>query len=113
MASDELRRLLAEATPGPWRTFDMPWGTTGGTATAIKGRDDEQVCLAVPTDAALIVAAVNALPGLLDEREALREAAEEAHVWSPDHPRVTFEDCPYEPCRKRRAALSGEHSDDR
>jgi hypothetical protein len=39
-------------------------------------------------------------------RAALREAAEEAHIYGPDHPRVIFEDCPYDPCRKRRAALA-------
>jgi hypothetical protein len=39
-------------------------------------------------------------------REALREAADEAHVFSPSHAKVPFETCSYEPCRKRRAALA-------
>lgn len=38
--------------------------------------------------------------------DPLRGAAEEAHLWGPDHQRVPFDECSYEPCRQRRAALA-------
>ena len=83
---DELERLLAAATPGPWRvSADEPyegyvqrrnieadaseWITCGATS--------EYQCLENEHDAALIVAAVNALPDVIAaaKREArLREA---------------------------------------
>ena len=71
----DLRRLLAEATPGPWRFdgFDR-----------ILSKDDEAQLATVYGAACqdqdgypvalLLVAAVNALPVLLAERERLREA---------------------------------------
>jgi hypothetical protein len=66
----ELRKLLAEATPGRWR----PTKYTGGAQV-----DGPSYCVADciesehhDADAALIAAAVNALPDLLDELDALR-----------------------------------------
>jgi len=67
----ELRRLLAEATPGPWEVGDdRVWGNA----------DDVEpetlvylIELASPTaNSALIVAAFNALPALLDVVDAAR-----------------------------------------
>jgi hypothetical protein len=70
MTSDELRRLLAEATPGPWRypvsgaISCPPRPITGANVVADWNGTSE--------DAALIVAAVKALPGLLDVVDAAR-----------------------------------------
>lgn len=74
----ELRELLAKATDGPWS-----WATCGFDNYAFTiGRKDPvenmthviaDVCIREPAkaNAALIVAAVNALPALLDRVEAL------------------------------------------
>ena len=78
-----LRELLSKATPGPWE----PTNTTtvncnyacGSGPWIISDRNDPQVI----ADAALIAAAVNALPELLDEVERLRThvaCLEEAHT---------------------------------
>ena len=58
---DELARLLAEATPGPWKQ-DSSLVYAGGFHGDCF--DTEQWC-ASDADAALIAAAVNALPKLL------------------------------------------------
>ena len=77
----ELRRLLDAATPGPWRD-EMMQGK-GVTLTAIiAGRpnpDDLRVIgsTLAHNDARVLIAAVNALPALLDaaaERDDLRAA---------------------------------------
>lgn len=79
----ELRELLARATPGPWEVSGACCGEHGTETVSIYHTDtskgfrhihevvetgcacgDEAV---TPDNAALIVAAVNALPGLLDE----------------------------------------------
>ena len=63
---DELRRLLAEATPGPWFTYE--WDVWASDA-----HGEEFVVYSNPhtkPDADLIVAAVNALPALLRVAEA-------------------------------------------
>ena len=73
---DELRRLLADGTPGPWSTVSGAGNVwhfrDEGAPVVVAGHQ----CAAprVP-DALLIAAAVNALPALLDaaeERDALR-----------------------------------------
>lgn len=87
-AAEELGRLLAEATPGPWRHYKanqlragfskfqidevqaagkavIAWGGFDAAGTSKSKRR---------ANARLIVAAVNALPGLLAERAALVEA---------------------------------------
>lgn len=69
---EELRRLLAEATPGTWLTQpnqSIIWQTEVG----VIGKCERYA------DAALITAAVNALHGLLAERAGLldREATVE------------------------------------
>ena len=77
----DLRRLLDAATPGPWRD-EMMQGK-GVTLTAIiAGRpnpDDLRVIgsTLAHNDARVLIAAVNALPALLDaaaERDDLRAA---------------------------------------
>ena len=85
----ELERLLAEATPGPWQADEAT--QTGQRATVafpvVLSESTGEILLegdfGGDTDAALIVAAVNALPFLLAEvrkanamREALRYLAE-------------------------------------
>ena len=79
----ELRRLLDASTPGPWRD-EMMQGK-GVTLTAIiAGRpnpDDLRVIgsTLAHNDARVLIAAVNALPALLDaaaERDRLAEAVE-------------------------------------
>jgi hypothetical protein len=87
-----LRKLLAGATPRPWAaragitrtaiaapTLDRPFG---GTVAYLTYRSRE-------ADAALIVAAVNALPALLDALDATGRALAmlerpHKHDWRPD-----------------------------
>ena len=79
----ELRRLLDAATPGPWRD-EMMQGK-GVTLTAIiagkPNPDDLRVVgsTLAHNDARILIAAVNALPALLDaaaERDALAATVE-------------------------------------
>lgn len=75
----ELRQLLAKATERPWASDGQ------GSAFGFYGADDDRIMSAsdhwstnAPSDedAALIVAAVNAPPGLLDWIEALERTIE-------------------------------------
>ena len=84
MTTADLRRLLADATPGPWvhpdPSWDSVWVTTDRCIYASHDAPEARF------DAALIVAAVNALPGLLDRLEAadrLATAARDASPWKP------------------------------
>jgi chromosome segregation ATPase len=61
----ELRRLLERATPGPWYE----------DGDEIRSDSEMGRMPYVPTNRALIVAMRNALPGLLDEVERLRDEA--------------------------------------
>lgn len=80
MTPGELRELLAASSATPWRvgeqvkrTLYVGVGLVGESARGVlAGLLDE------PADAALIVAAVNALPGLLDENDRLRAALKAA-----------------------------------
>lgn len=88
----ELRKLLEEATPGPWQTWDEP--VPAELFAYVYGPDGDQLAvvnvnLALDTDpaadAALIAAAVTSLPALLDVVEAAREMfAAEGRVMDPD-----------------------------
>ena len=77
----ELRRLLDAATPGPWRD-EMMQGK-GVTLTAIiAGRpnpDDLRVIgsTLAHNDARVLIAAVNALPALLDAAELLADVRDQ------------------------------------
>lgn len=69
---DELRRLLAKATPGPWVYMGDAYAFEGAIVTSVDGtricdtpESDDR-----PADMALIVTAVNSLPGLLGALEA-------------------------------------------
>ena len=62
----ELRKLLVEATSRPW------WVENGALGTLISDGDAIAECYD-DADAALIVAAVNALPKLLDLADAVRD----------------------------------------
>ena len=75
----ELRRLLAEATPGEWRAVERGNSVPSHVVvtTAYDGAPSVNVCSGISPrtgNAALIVAAVNALPALLDEVERLTAA---------------------------------------
>lgn len=69
---DELRRLLAEATAQPWRVEPITYFGARTDCADVVGPERPQWRKTgfVPADAALIVATVNALPGLLDELDA-------------------------------------------
>ena len=64
---EDLKKLLAAATPGPW---------THASDKLAAGN------IKAPDNAALIVAAVNALPELLAEVEVLRRLAPEYFQWA-------------------------------
>jgi chromosome segregation ATPase len=73
-----LRGLLATATPGPW-------AVAGSDKSVLTRQHDDELgaswfVVGSRPDATLIVAAVNALPALLDEREGMREDLEEFEV---------------------------------
>lgn len=85
--TEELRRLLAEATPGPWReckanedrggcSCGLVWSLSIDAPVASTADDDSAgIDLGqrqYHANAALIAAAVNALPGLLDVVDAAR-----------------------------------------
>lgn len=86
-----LRKLLAAATPGAWRVFGKETGVVGRYESDAVGsvevgkvgdyRDKELLPYnreRWDADAALIVEARNALPGLLDEVERLRAGLKDA-----------------------------------
>ena len=87
---DELERLLKDATPGPWVATPKTWKSKTNnytwTACGIESRDPELVEIGggaiayaadtgqiAPANAALICAAVNALPALLRVARALQD----------------------------------------
>lgn len=67
MTLPELRALLERATPGPWRTQEC---SAGGLILLRDCRYQTHLQVVPEADAALIAAAVNALPALLDAVEA-------------------------------------------
>jgi hypothetical protein len=71
---DDIKRLLAEATPRPWQHETMAKCVSGGTPL-------RAICRwsADRNDADLIVAAVNALPSLLDD---LDEVIRDRNEWA-------------------------------
>ena len=87
---DELERLINEATPGTWSITEDGDIVCQQTVTEDGETYTESLSIATGQtsqnwgyihwgkleDAALIVAAVNALPALLDEVERLREATQ-------------------------------------
>jgi hypothetical protein len=71
---DDIKRLLGEATPGPWALHNETCVSSGDTMTAQTCDDEPENTPQAEQNAALIVAAVNALPSLLADIELLREA---------------------------------------
>lgn len=77
-----LRALVAKATPGPWEQDDESTICSNDGMIAVPceffgvEQQDENI--------ALIVAAVNALPALLDELDAARKDAERECWWARD-----------------------------
>lgn len=68
--TDELKRLLAAATKGPWKSKKSVHGSDYRYVQI--GKDDNYTTLELkPADAALIVAAVNAMPELIALREKM------------------------------------------
>lgn len=102
---DALDALLAAATPGPW-------GLGGEDECRIYSESEWVGIATVSPEAKLIVAAVNALPGLIVEVRALREVVEEARtlMGEPWYSRsVLPHECDHpETCRptRLRAALA-------
>lgn len=87
---DELRRLLAAATPGPWRVGEEVDGVRAGRMTTVRAPHGPVGTRRVVTvdqtrehhesakaNVALIVAAVNALPKLLDDAATTRRLVTE------------------------------------
>jgi len=80
--TQKLRELLAKATPGPWEGHGLPYRgmddpvitSQGGMYICQLTYDQQSITQEhdVDADAALIVAAINALPELLNEVEMLR-----------------------------------------
>lgn len=68
--TDALRKALAAATPGPWE-HDGGWTVTAPSPEGWEGPYMVTMTDQCRADAALIVAAVNALPDLLDERDRM------------------------------------------
>jgi hypothetical protein len=88
---ERLRELLARATPGPWKSQDhqhqadlMTWYSVE-KANGMRGQVARVMShVRGKADAALIVAAVNALPALLDVCEAaqaFRVSGVPHHAW--------------------------------
>jgi hypothetical protein len=71
---DDIKRLLAEATPGPWALHNETCVSSGDTMTAQTCDDEPENTPQAEQNAALIVAVVNSLPDLLADIELLREA---------------------------------------
>lgn len=77
---EELERLAALATPGPWRVESEVCRDSMGLfwpITSIEGAEDNVTENVTTGDAAYIVAACNSLPGLIAENRALRERVRE------------------------------------
>ena len=103
----ELERLLAEATPGPWTWLREDTPPAPGFRFGGEGALNESGYAFSAQDAALLVAAVNALPFLIAEarkaetlREALRRIAEFGEERSFSFPADQM-------ARLARAALEG------
>lgn len=95
---ERLRALMVAATPGKWYVVESPWGEgdwlvagspdphgrtfvadTDDPSFEEGDRDEDEIARYRPLEnAALIAAAVNDLPALLDELEAARLAISEA-----------------------------------
>jgi hypothetical protein len=85
VTTTELRRLLSEATPGPWRPCGanndrcicgIVWGP--GSEATIGGPVEDVPHHANPADAALIAAMRNTLPSLLDRLDAAEVVVRQA-----------------------------------
>ena len=94
----ELRRLLAEATPGPWGlTYGRHertrlWSDASGYTDDVIALDPTTERGEPASDMRIIVAAVNALPGLLDaleKAEAAIERVREMHYAADNDPART------------------------
>ena len=70
---DDIKRLMAEATPRPWALHNETCVSSGDTMTAQTCDDEPENTPQAEQNAALIVAAVNALPSLLADLEAAQK----------------------------------------
>jgi hypothetical protein len=79
---ERIEALMREATPGPWhaRRNDQDDGRTHYDVDDSDEREVACVRHALPHNARLIVAAINALPALLAERKELLRRVEEAEA---------------------------------
>lgn len=75
---EELRRLAAEATPGPWKDGNFGSILVGDKANChaiMSAQTNSGMLRNYQANTAFIVAAVNSLPSILAELDALREDA--------------------------------------
>lgn len=104
----ELKRLDAEATPGPWKDVL----TQAGIRHIEPGKCSEEICALYggPHDvgdvenSSLIVAIRNALPQIIRELEAGRALAESVREWS--RKKITRDYHPMEQCLDRYDAYT-------
>ena len=104
-ANDDLRQLLADP-----HVTKLPWLLSRGKVTKAEGPHraiqtqygDVPALAGRDADAALIVAAVNALPGLLDRLELLEAAAPLVSAYYAYHSEGGSEVCPCDVCEKAR-----------
>lgn len=90
---EALREVVANGTPGPWSNLSHSGSWEWWIKRDTGGWDGDILCIfedgevhSEPTDADmdLIVAAVNALPVLLDEVQRLRDELERAYTFGTD-----------------------------
>jgi len=104
---DEARRLLAEATPGPWEAVTSgprEWLIEAGRETHRGSPIHHARVLSTVADAALIAAAPTLLAALCDEVERLRAVRDAA--------REVLAVVEYGQCSLCGASDSGEHASD-
>lgn len=122
----ELEELLARGTPGPWdRTDGDIWVVTAGAMVCcnqpIANRYGEAECCGQPIaepaqdlvantspdNAALIIAAVNSLPALIEVAKALKPFAKAGELFDP-RPADSYNEGVYMPAAGREYSISGD-----
>jgi len=95
-----LRELLSKGTPGPWRHGRRAPVVCNATGEPILW--DDTICSDTDPNVDLVVAAINALPTLLDRLAKLERAFTLARIMSAaDISRGHARDCPYDDPRGR------------
>jgi hypothetical protein len=76
---EELEKLLKAGTPGPWGTAGRTMVCSLDDAPYPELLADASQCVNADANAALIVAAINALPELVAENKAMKQLLADAH----------------------------------